>query len=316
MKLIIKFFPKTCLAGVILASVAIITAQDVQPKAIQKQISGGILNGKATSLPKPEYPAEARAEKAAGKVGVQVLIDEAGNVVSAKAVSGPENTALRMAAETAAMSARFSPTTLSGAPVKVSGVITYNFVAQTNEERVKPLGVSTFLSTIRYFSSDLSKFNKTFGPGDPIAEVLDEFSSFADLKALAGIEKLPPDKRGELIDRTAATIRSNLDKSEQWQFDLGEHFTKVTAPIMALNADDTPDLSKLTPPVIKAALLKMKAHLELAPNDFPGDVLAQFNRLADFASHPDLTFPGGMLELIHQIEAVIVAIKPGIDATN
>lgn len=91
-----------------------------------KQISGGVLNGKATSLPKPPYPPAARAVRAAGAVTVQVLIDESGNVVSASAVSG--HPLLRAAAVQAARGARFSPTQLSGQPVKVSGVITYNFV--------------------------------------------------------------------------------------------------------------------------------------------------------------------------------------------
>jgi protein TonB len=95
-------------------------------KAPPKQISGGVLNGKATSLPKPPYPPAARAVRASGAVTVQVLIDESGNVVSASAVSG--HPLLRAAAVQAARSARFSPTQLSGQPVKVSGVITYNFV--------------------------------------------------------------------------------------------------------------------------------------------------------------------------------------------
>ena len=85
-----------------------------------------MLNGKATSLPKPPYPPAARAVRAAGAVSVQVLIDESGNVVSASAVSG--HPLLRAAAVQAARGARFSPTQLSGQPVKVSGVITYNFV--------------------------------------------------------------------------------------------------------------------------------------------------------------------------------------------
>ena len=97
-----------------------------KPKPVPKQISGGVLNGKATSLPKPPYPAAARAVRAAGAVSVQVLIDESGNVVSASAVSG--HPLLRAAAVQAARGARFSPTMLSGQPVKVSGVITYNFV--------------------------------------------------------------------------------------------------------------------------------------------------------------------------------------------
>jgi protein TonB len=95
-------------------------------KPAPKQISGGVLNGKATSLPKPPYPPAARAVRASGAVTVQVLIDESGSVVSASAVSG--HPLLRAAAVQAARSARFSPTQLSGQPVKVSGVITYNFV--------------------------------------------------------------------------------------------------------------------------------------------------------------------------------------------
>lgn len=94
---------------------------------VPKQISGGVLNGRATSLPKPPYPPAARAVRAGGSVTVQVLISESGSVISASAVSG--HPLLRAAAVQAARSARFSPTMLSGQPVKVSGVITYNFVA-------------------------------------------------------------------------------------------------------------------------------------------------------------------------------------------
>lgn len=97
------------------------------PKATApKTISAGVLNGKATSLPKPPYPPAARAVRASGSVSVQVLIDESGRVISATAVSG--HPLLQAAAVAAARQARFSPTMLSGQPVKVSGVITYNFV--------------------------------------------------------------------------------------------------------------------------------------------------------------------------------------------
>jgi TonB family protein len=63
--------------------------------------------------------------RASGAVNVQVLIDEDGRVVSAQAISG--HPLLRGAAESAARQARFQPTNLSGAPVKVSGTIVYNF---------------------------------------------------------------------------------------------------------------------------------------------------------------------------------------------
>ncbi len=85
----------------------------------------GVINGIAKNLPKPAYPAAALAINAQGKVDVQVVIDESGKVISAKAVSG--NALLRQAAEKAAREARFSPTYLSNVAVKVTGVIVYNF---------------------------------------------------------------------------------------------------------------------------------------------------------------------------------------------
>lgn len=98
------------------------------PTPPRAPISGGVLNGKAISLPKPAYPAIARQAHASGTVVVQVTIDENGNVISARPVSG--HPLLTAVAVNAARGARFSPTKLSGQPVKVTGVITYNFVAQ------------------------------------------------------------------------------------------------------------------------------------------------------------------------------------------
>jgi protein TonB len=101
---------------------------EAKPTPPRAPISGGVLNGKAISLPKPAYPPIARAAHASGTVVVQVLIDENGNVVSAHAVSG--HPLLQAVAVGAARQAKFSPTKLSGQPVKVTGVIQYNFVAQ------------------------------------------------------------------------------------------------------------------------------------------------------------------------------------------
>lgn len=99
----------------------------VDPPAIKKPVvqSLGVINGRAASLPKPAYPATAKMVGASGKVSIQVLIDEGGRVVSAKSVDG--HPLLRPAAEDAAKRASFTPTLLSGVPVKVTGVIVYNF---------------------------------------------------------------------------------------------------------------------------------------------------------------------------------------------
>jgi TonB family protein len=87
-----------------------------------------LLNGQATYLPKPAYPQIAKQIRAAGPVNVQLLIDETGKVLSARATSG--HPTLHAAAVQAAYQARFSPTMLNGVAVKVSGIITYNFVMQ------------------------------------------------------------------------------------------------------------------------------------------------------------------------------------------
>lgn len=88
-------------------------------------ISAGVLNGKAISLPKPDYPANAQAAGAEGVVVIQVMVDEQGNVTEARAISGPKM--LQEVSVNAAFQAKFSPTLLQGEAVKVTGVIVYNF---------------------------------------------------------------------------------------------------------------------------------------------------------------------------------------------
>src|SRR5690349_4434185 len=84
-----------------------------------------VLNSQALSLPKPNYPPLARNIRLQGNVNVQVLNDESGKVISAKVTSGHPLFAAE--AQHAAMQARFSPTLIGDQPVKVSGVITYQF---------------------------------------------------------------------------------------------------------------------------------------------------------------------------------------------
>ena len=91
-------------------------------------VSAGLLDRKAVSKPRPAYPSLAKAAHASGTVTVRVTVDETGNVVSAAAVSG--HPLLRAAAVAAAKQAKFSPTLLNEQPVKVSGVLTYDFVLE------------------------------------------------------------------------------------------------------------------------------------------------------------------------------------------
>lgn len=93
-----------------------------------QKVSQGVLIAHAVSLPQPVYPIIAKQIRAQGTVNVQILVDEQGRVISAQPVNG--HPTLLTAAKEAALRARFTPTLLSGQPVKVQGVITYNFVLQ------------------------------------------------------------------------------------------------------------------------------------------------------------------------------------------
>jgi protein TonB len=93
-----------------------------------KPLLAGALNDKVVSKPQPAYPAGARAALVSGEVLVEIMVDECGNVVMARALSG--HPLLRQAAIDAAMKTRFSPTRLSGLPVPVKGTLAFNFALQ------------------------------------------------------------------------------------------------------------------------------------------------------------------------------------------
>ncbi len=83
----------------------------------------------------PEYPPIAKAARASGNVEVEVQIDENGNVVSAKPISG--HPLLRAAAEAAAQQWKFKPAKLGETRVKVEGVLTFNFALDKTDPKTK-----------------------------------------------------------------------------------------------------------------------------------------------------------------------------------
>lgn len=100
-----------------------ISAQDDSSKSKKPSLTK---IGSPISIPQPPYPIEALDKKLNGKVKVQVTIDEIGNVIAAKAVSG--RSLFRPAAEKAAMEAKFTPSLADEKPVQVTSFIVYNFV--------------------------------------------------------------------------------------------------------------------------------------------------------------------------------------------
>ena len=94
-----------------------------------------MLQGSAIKRVTPEYPPLASAARVSGTVVVEVTVDEEGKVMSARAVSG--HPLLKDAAVDAARGWMFTPTTLSGVPVKVIGTITFNFLPPRDPALVK-----------------------------------------------------------------------------------------------------------------------------------------------------------------------------------
>ena len=204
---------------------AAVSAQDGSAPAreIPKSISGGVLNGKATNLVKPAYPAAAKAVRAAGAVNVQVTVDEEGNVIAASAVSG--HPLLRAAAVTAARQSKFSPTRLEGQPVKVTGVIVYNFALpkdsdKAESERLIPMGLVMFLTALKDIPSDDESNQILLDLGNELpATMKSEKSQFERLVAAKS-----QGEKTRIIDEIVASMRKDLTGTDAWMIDLGKQW--------------------------------------------------------------------------------------------
>lgn len=110
-------------------------SQQKRPMVIRK--SGGVLQSSAINRVQPEYPPLARAAQVSGAVVVELTIDEEGNVMAARAISG--HPLLKDSAIAAALGWKFKPTTLSGIPVRVIGTITFNFTLDVTPKDLEAL---------------------------------------------------------------------------------------------------------------------------------------------------------------------------------
>ncbi|HYP49632.1 MAG TPA: energy transducer TonB, partial [Pyrinomonadaceae bacterium] len=202
----------------ILFSVVFVSAQE--NRALPKTISGGVLNSKATNLVKPVYPAAAKAVNAEGAVNVQITIDENGDVSEAAAVSG--HPLLRSAAVDAAKASKFSPTLLSGQPVKVTGVVVYNFVAgDSNHKSQIYMLLGTMLRALQTENSDLES--------DRILSVLSKEMRAELTDERAKLSALPKDEgeKRQVMRNLTSSLKTKLSGSDAWHFELGENLIAV-----------------------------------------------------------------------------------------
>ena len=96
-------------------------------------VSSGVLNFKILNELSPTYPEKAKEQKIQGRVEVQLLVNEDGEVIFANPLSGPE--ALWAESVRTSVMARFRPMILAGQPAKITGRIILDF---KNGEAVVP----------------------------------------------------------------------------------------------------------------------------------------------------------------------------------
>ncbi len=100
-----------------------------------------LVEGTRVETGKPKDLKTAKNSKVKGSVIVEIVVNEKGKVISAKAISGEK--VLQEAAVKAALAARFTPTLLDGSPVKVKGTITYNFGLEDEPSKTEQPPTST-----------------------------------------------------------------------------------------------------------------------------------------------------------------------------
>ncbi|MGI8469472.1 MAG: energy transducer TonB [Pyrinomonadaceae bacterium] len=173
--------------------------------------------GKAIFLGKPVYPPEAHSKRLNGKVNVKVQVDENGNVISAKAITG--NPIFYPAAEVAALQSKFTPATLDGKPIKILGTIVFNFIRYTDWE-----SVGSILSSLQ----DIIPAIQT---GEANKEIIwtgfekekTEFFALQEDESTTG----KASRATKLINILRDKLKS-LEPTELWYFNLGYTLAKIS----------------------------------------------------------------------------------------
>jgi TonB family protein len=286
----------------------------------QKPISGGALNGRAISLPRPSYPPIAKAARASGTVVVQVTIDEEGNVISATAISG--HPLLKAAAVQAANGAKFSPTTLQGQPVKVIGTINYNFFLpmswlQIGDELgkaermilISPSSVAANLSA-QEFEFEIREIHalsntqikstdsvKVESPKTDVQPVSEKTPVRKDVVKIIGtrVEPISKEEYSKRISSIINSLQSKLDISSVrgWYFSLGLLIGRGKESI-----DDEPNLREM--------LENLRQHSINAPFGVDERVVSNLQQLGSYTNKPE--FDGADKERIRSLLLSVLLI--------
>src|SRR5262245_2314464 len=122
-------------AAIVIGSIPVAHAfgqEASQTDAPKVRKSEAVFRGSATRRVEPTYPQSAKDARISGAVVVEVTVGENGDVIAARTISG--HPLLQDAALEAARGWKFSPTQLSGVPIKVIGSLTFNFSPDSNNK--------------------------------------------------------------------------------------------------------------------------------------------------------------------------------------
>ena len=272
------------------------------------QITKGVINGVAISLPKPEYPAAAQAVKASGSVNVQGLIDEQGNVIKAEAVSG--HPLLRQAAEQAGRMAKFKPTTLKGEPVKVSGVIIYNFIPSLPVDDEDKKYVWTFGFFFTFLQEASPELLNEMGEDLELDDILSEITSEIPYELSAEkmlFQKLSTSK-GTERQQTARELNSSIKKyfagAEMNDFEIGQAFGNIFTQLIKKALSVSGKNFRLDEDVLRGSLAKLKESLKNESSNIPPETLKLFKEISTAADSGDLSLEETVLRLSEKIEPI------------
>lgn len=100
-----------------------ILEEPLAPKIVKK--SESVIRENVIDKVEPQYRAVARNARVSGAVQVDIIIDEDGKVISAKAISG--HPLLRKVSVDSAKQWTFKPFVVKDSPVQVEGILTFKF---------------------------------------------------------------------------------------------------------------------------------------------------------------------------------------------
>ena len=288
-----------------IASLEVVSAQTPQPSPTL--VKKGVINGVAIALPKPVYPESARQAKLGGAVKVEVKIDEAGKVTSATAVSGDE--AFRAAAEQAALKALFKPTFLSGKPVKVSGFIVYNFVAEKKEDEpywilgmlVSILKTEPQLWKVMFSEEDLKEMQGGFKDTDFPPELEEQ------KKLLVKLSNAAEEERQQIAVELDESLEKQLTGDNAWQYKVGENLGIVFIEIAKSKGFGGGD-HRINEALLKSNLQKIKDLSASASPEISADFLAILKQIVVFADEPDIIAPEKLDDLFQKIQLVFTLV--------